>query len=411
MKIAKLRVHHVKGVRTVEIVAHPTCNEIAGPNGAGKSTLLDCIRYVFGGKREIDPRALREGASKGEVMIETDEISATLRLREGKGSTLTVKAADGEKRGQNDLKALYGTFSFDPLAFSRMALVDQIVTLRQLVSHEYVAELEAKDTEIKEAEEERTLIGRKLRAFGQLEVVEEVEPVDVSVVAQELREIEQFNRLQDKIEADYAAAEGDRHRCVNRVEELRTQLATAEKELEELEKAVAQSDPPLPRRDTSEVHAKLAEAGKINAQAAAFVRYREKLEEQQEIARQSEDFDRIVSKLREEREALAQSAKLPVDGLVFGDGGIRVNGLPFEQLSSSEKIRISARIGMASNAALRVMLIKDGSLLDDGSWKELVGVAEEHDYQLWVETVGEGHGDAIVLEDGEIKESEGPVKF
>jgi hypothetical protein len=42
----------------------------------------------------------------------------------------------------------------------------------------------------------------------------------------------------------------------------------------------------------------------------------------------------------------------------------------------------------------------DGSLLDKKSFEELKQIAVETDYQLWVETVGEGHGDSIEITEG-----------
>jgi DNA repair exonuclease SbcCD ATPase subunit len=407
VKIAKLYVRHVKGIREVEIHAHPTVNEVAGPNGAGKSSVLDSIVFALAGKRSIDPRALREGEAKGEITVELEDLVVTRRFKEGSSPTLTVKPKNGDGRlGQRDLDQLWGTFTFDPLAFSRMRPAEQVEVLRQLAGEEYVQALEAKDAELAEATENRTVVNRQLQSFGRLEPVEEVEEVEVAAVAQELREAEEFNRHQQATkvarESRERQIEDNRRRMVG----LREELEALDKQTEALSSALAADGiaDPIVFVDTARLHDKLADAARTNHQAEGFRRYREQLERQQELARQSEDLDRIVSKLREDRAELARAAQLPVDGLSFSDSGVRVGALPFEQLSASEQIRVSARIGMASSAELKVMLVKDGSLLDEKSWKELTGVAEGHGYQLWVETVGEGHGDAVVLEEGAVRE-------
>lgn len=403
MKVKRLLVKHVKGVREIEIHAHPTVNEVAGKNGAGKSSVLDSIVYALAGRRAVDARALREGEAKGLVEIDLDgKLTVTRKFKEGKDSTLTVKAADGGKIGQRDLDAMWNEFSFDPLKFSRMKPTEQIETLRQIAGKEYAQALAAKDAELQEVFVNRQLVNRQLSSFGRLEPVEEVEEVEVAAVAQELREAEEFNREQDHIEATKARAEMDVDELSYSIQALQAQLAQAQKEKVKRLARFAELPNAQPRKDTAPLHARLAEAGAKNKQAEAFRAYRAQLEKQQELARQSEDLDRIVSKLREEREKLAKSASLPMPGLTFSDSGIRLDGRPFENLSSSEQIRVSARIGMASSAELKIMLVKDGSLLDDKSWKELVAMAEENDFQVWVESVGTGHGDAVILEEGEI---------
>jgi hypothetical protein len=144
----------------------------------------------------------------------------------------------------------------------------------------------------------------------------------------------------------------------------------------------------------------------VNSEADRYERYKERSNELKLLDKQQNELTEIIHRLRNERAQLARSIDLPVDGVSFDDDGvIRVNGIPFDQLSSSEKIRISARIGAAVNSALRIMLIRDGSLLDETSFDELVGVAEEEDVQLWIESVGAHyHEDAIHIEAGEIRE-------
>jgi hypothetical protein len=48
----------------------------------------------------------------------------------------------------------------------------------------------------------------------------------------------------------------------------------------------------------------------------------------------------------------------------FDDDGILYNGLPLAQCSDGEKLMVSMGISMALNPTLRVLRIKDGSLLD-----------------------------------------------
>jgi len=107
---------------------------------------------------------------------------------------------------------------------------------------------------------------------------------------------------------------------------------------------------------------------------------------------------------------------MPVDGLGFGDGIVTLNDLPFEQASDAERLRVSIAIAMATNPKLRVIRIRDGSLLDEDSMKMIAEMAKDGDFQYWIERVDSTGTVGIVLEDGEVKadnqeeETSGPSK-
>ena len=58
-------------------------------------------------------------------------------------------------------------------------------------------------------------------------------------------------------------------------------------------------------------------------------------------------------------------------------------------LSSAEQIVLACRIATVRNPLLKVVYIKDASLLDEDSMKYLQQIAEEYDYQIFAERVGE----------------------
>ena len=104
------------------------------------------------------------------------------------------------------------------------------------------------------------------------------------------------------------------------------------------------------------------------------------------------------------------AAKLPVNGLGFGDGFITLNGLPFKQASDAERLRTSVAIAMALNPKLRLILVKDGSCLSPKSMKILEDMANEKDFSVWIERqVGTG-GTGFVIEDGRIVGQELPTE-
>ena len=97
---------------------------------------------------------------------------------------------------------------------------------------------------------------------------------------------------------------------------------------------------------------------------------------------------------------------MPVEGLSFGDGVVLYNGVPLEQCSQGEKIKISTSIAMSTEVndnQLKVVLIKDGSLLDEDNMKLITNMALDKDYQVWIRKLTSTGKVGIVIEDGEIK--------
>jgi hypothetical protein len=95
-----------------------------------------------------------------------------------------------------------------------------------------------------------------------------------------------------------------------------------------------------------------------------------------------------------------ESARLPVPGLGFSFDGVTYKGVPFEQCSAAESLRVSAAIGFAMQPKLKLMLIYDGSLLDADSMEILANLAEEFDAQVLIERVEHGDEVGVRIVDG-----------
>lgn len=78
------------------------------------------------------------------------------------------------------------------------------------------------------------------------------------------------------------------------------------------------------------------------------------------------------------------------------------NGIPFSQASSAEKLKVSMAMSIALNPTLRVVLIRDASLLDSNSLKMVAEMAEKTKSQVWIERVSDGDPVGVVIEDGQV---------
>jgi len=115
--------------------------------------------------------------------------------------------------------------------------------------------------------------------------------------------------------------------------------------------------------------------------------------------------DRIKEIDEEKGEALAE-APWPVEGMELLEDGLLLNGLPFEQASTSQRIMASVKVGMALNPTLRLLVCEHGSDLDLETLEALEKVAKENDFQLIVEIVTRTKEDmdrcAVVIHDGAV---------
>jgi DNA repair exonuclease SbcCD ATPase subunit len=121
-----------------------------------------------------------------------------------------------------------------------------------------------------------------------------------------------------------------------------------------------------------------------------------------EFAEKSAALTQKLSDIAAEKRNMIASAKFPVDSLSFDpDTGIVIyKGFPLDQASSAEQLRVSVAIACAQNPTLRIMLIREGAMLDQDSMNQLLELAKEHQIQAWIERVGEDDFTTVVIEDG-----------
>ena len=103
----------------------------------------------------------------------------------------------------------------------------------------------------------------------------------------------------------------------------------------------------------------------------------------------SEQLSDRLKTIKKEKEEVFASYPLPVKGLTFDEEGITYDGLPLhdEQINTAKLIEIGLKIGMAMNPNLRVMIIKDGSLLDKETLNKIINIADKRGYYLLIEVV------------------------
>lgn len=427
MKILRLEAENFKRLRAVAIEPDGNLVTITGKNGQGKSSVLDAIWSTLGGASAIPKVPVRNGASEGLVTIDLGQYKVTRKFKakdDGDFTTsLVIENPDGmrAKSPQALLDELVGKMTMDPMAFARMTPKEQFDALKVLVP-----DLDLNDIKVKDDAdyERRTGANRKAKeahaaaaAIGAKDGPA-IQKRDTADLMAKLSGASEANKaLADrKARRDAATKEAadlralvvrnneEVQRLHAKIEELTEASNQAANKASDLENRL-QKAPPLPEPvDTAELANAISEATVANGEAEKQERRDAYLAEAERWEKQAESLTAAMQARSEHKKAMIAAAKFPVEGLSLGEEEVLIDGFPFEQAATSKKIRTSMAIAMAANPTVRVIRIIDGSLLDGDAMKIVADMARDNDFQVWVETVSNGDGPGIIIEDGHIKE-------
>jgi len=172
----------------------------------------------------------------------------------------------------------------------------------------------------------------------------------------------------------------------------------------DLGKQIVDADKTLPNRDA--IRGRITSAESTNRKVRENRAYTEQSAEARGSREQGSALTEQIEALDAQKAERVEAADFPVDDLSFGDGEVIFAGIPFDQASSAEQLRVSIAMGLAMNPKLKVLLIRDGSLLDEESMELVSKMAEQADAQVWLERVGQDESTSVVIEDGSVRASE-----
>lgn len=427
-KVVRLESENIKRLKAIAIEPGGNIVEITGKNGMGKTSVLDSLFWALTGKTATkQPSPIRTGEEKATITLDLGSLTVTRRFNaqeDGSYTTsLTVETEDGARfqKPQNTLDALVGSLTMDPLEFTRMKPADQFDALRRFVpgfdfdknAAETDKDFKARTDVNRRAKETRAQAAGITVATGTPD-----ELIDETALIEELQEAGTHNADVEKRRANRQALQRDIDkraddvaRARTQVEELKLKIATIEEVIsadeewmtEQKERLVKAGELPT-LIDQSEITAKIAAARVTNGAVAEKKKSLDLLASAERLEQDSAALTKAMADRDAEKAKAIAAAKMPVDGIGFGDGIITLNGLPFDQASSAEQLRASIALAMAANPKLRIILVRDGSLLDDDSMAIITGMADKHDIQIWLESVESGRAGAIVIEDGVIRQ-------
>lgn len=416
-KVINCRVQNVLGVSDVELSPDGESVTIGGPNGCGKSSALWALCMALGGKALVPEKPVKDGAKVGLVDVELEEFTVHWEVDAGRNVKLRVKGKDGTKFGNERtfLDRFFSSLSFDPGAFKQMDDKKRFQMLSDVVK----VDLKPIEGEIKELEEDRRMCGQEGKKLAgkvaDRQIYEDVPETETSIaeLSERLREVQAHNQRRiDQLaairgkETQAAGLADENRRLLEQIEALNARVNQNQARREELSYEGKDIEAAL-ISDRGEEAEKLFEqvqnAEVVNRKVRENIET-QALQEQLEAERKRyEDYTQKIQALRDKRGQLLSEANFPIDGLSLTENGeITFNGVPWEQISESQRWVISLSIGFALNP-MGIVFMRESGGLDRKSRDMIRTRAAELGVQLFLEVVDDADDVQILIEEGRVK--------
>lgn len=433
-KIIRLSVSNLMRVTAVEIRPEDGMVVIGGDNGAGKSSVLDAIWFALGGTKNICEQPIHRGKTRAEATVELSDYVVTRAWTAAGGSTLRVTTKDGTpmRAPQDILNGLIGQLSFDPMEFGRLAEKEPrkaVDILKNVVGLDFT-ELDGKKTT---AFAQRTDINRQLdqarvKATGYTkDATAPDKEVSTAELVIKLTQAQETNLGYQKKRQEREETLGKVGACNQNITNKRNEIADIKRQIEDLKGKICVWEQDIAEVERGrDVHAKAAEALTLECDDLADVdeqaiknqitgadEVNKKVRNNARLAELEADVTRLFKQSAELTTAIEAAdkakadtlakAKFPIKEISFDDNGVLLDGVPWNQGSTAERIRASLALGMALNPQLKVIIIREGSLLDEKSLVLVANMAKERDFQIWMERVGNGEECQFIIVDGHLE--------
>lgn len=236
------------------------------------------------------------------------------------------------------------------------------------------------------------------------------EPVDEAEIERRIASAQGELRAAVAHNHTVVSARAERSNAMDRIEHADDEIAAAAAlrkvaavNIATARRAVEDAPKPATPINTAEVEAKIGTARVSNENTRRWDERERLCQAHAKAKSASAALTKAMETRDAEKLAAIAASDLPVEGLGITTECVTLDGLPFEVASDAKQLLVSVAIAAAMNPKLRVIRIRDGSLLDDDNLAMLARYAEEHDLQIWIERVDSSGTVGFVIEDGTVK--------
>lgn len=413
VKITQFEVENVKRIKALQFTPAPTgLTVIGGRNNQGKTSVLDAIMWALGGDRYRPSQAQREGSviPPREKLVLSNGVVVE---RAGKNSDLKVTDASGRKAGQQLLNSLVEQLALDMPRFMQSTSREKASTLLRIIGLE--AQVERLERQEKKLYNQRHAIGQiaDQKAKYAKELPSYPDAPDQPVSAYDLIQRQQ----------NILARNGENQRKRNYAKKLEEQRAIAKEQLEDLERRYADAQAKyaalcmdcesakksaldLLDESTEELEASIRDIDAVNVKVRTNQDKARAEAEAKEYGDQYVGLTAQLEAVRKQKTDLLQGANLPLPGLSVENGELTYQGRPWDCMSGSDQLKVSAAIVRALKPECGFILMDKLEQMDLETLREFSAWMESEGLQGIATRVSTGGECSIIIEDGCAKGAE-----
>lgn len=407
VKINKLEIENVKRVKAVAIEPPPNgLTVIGGNNGQGKTSVLDAIAWALGGNKYKPTKAQREG-SVTPPSLQITMNNGLIVKRDGKNSSLKVIDPTGRKAGQQLLNEFVEELAINLLKFLEASDKEKAETLLQIIGV---------GDELFELDSAEARLYNDRRAIGQIADQKKKfalekpyytdapdELVSVSELIQQQQAILARNGENQRKREQVTKISQDLDLANQIVNSLKKQLQEAEEKQAKLQadlEVAHKSAADLKDESTAELEKQLAEIDEINRRVRANLDKEKAESDAKEFKEKYDSLTAEIEEIRAKRTDLLSRADLPLPGLSVMDGKLTYNNQQWDNMSSSEQLRVATAIVRKLKPDCGFVLLDKLEQMDLQTMNEFGKWLEQEGLQGIATRVSTGDECEIIIEDG-----------
>ena len=417
-RIAELSITNVLAIEQAQLSGLEKGLVLEGRMGSGKTSILDALGAAVA--KHARTKMVRRGAEEGDILMVFDDGTRVERkITDGKVNAPVVTDPTGKRitAPAAFLNSLMPALNLNPVSFVQMEPAKQAALLSEIfpVSVDFeelkrvtrglvdlsqippgLNGLETATFVRRLAEQQRIELNGAVRQVTNTIEVErrripsEFDPDAVrsqssQQLAQQLSELNQFN-------SNYDALVNKREETRREMDEIRAKIAELTSRLGALEtreqqfKVFFESNQ---RKDTEELRRKIDSYDQQRTTLGHFDNLQKALSSQGALTAQAEEMAQVVAELKKLPARLVERAKIPIPGLTLEDGRILIDGLPLDNLSEGEQLRVAVRVAAAGAKDLKVVCIDGAERLADSDFEFLLNELEANDFQVFCTRVAD----------------------
>lgn len=439
LKLLKASITNFKNIDYREVDLGGRSMILAGPNRIGKSSLLQALTSPINSKfMPIEP--IKKGEEKGSIeltiggKLHDEEVLYTIGCyfsQEHQRGRIVLQDSEGHRISSSNkvFIDILGDISFDIFGFVRMARTDQgkhsdagvkkqIELLKSLMPREILIQLHKLDTEYSKVFAERTEINSEVKyldaqiknnAFTIEEIEKYNEPLKAEDVSAKIEEARKKNEMFGKAksyvtekDAIKLSVQDDLIALLESASIKDTELEIQNKLFDLVENKAFACKNYMDKNPLIDLEVLNTEMNNISTHNLNVEKIKNLQAEELKLKGKQTDSETKTKRLEQiqaKKKTIFASSPLPVKGLEFNEEAVLYDGLPLneDQHPTSVLIGVGLRIGMALNPNLRLLIIREGSLLDKKSMDFILKTCEKNNYQVLIEVV-KPEGDSLEIE-------------